>query len=74
MIYVKGPYPKPWDNYINISIGPIDVMKPFLKQIYQAKKRDYLIEKKDYYYGWFWFYWYQINRKNKESIQYLHNR
>ena len=29
-------------------------MKPFLKQIYQARKRDYLIEK-DYYYGWFGF-------------------
>ena len=33
----EGPYQKPWDNYINISIGPIDVMKPFLKQINQAK-------------------------------------
>ena len=39
LIYVKGPYQKPWDNYINISIGPIDVMKPFLKQINQAKKK-----------------------------------
>ena len=39
LIYVKGPYPKPWDNYINISIGPIKVMKPFLKEIKQAKRK-----------------------------------
>ena len=38
-IYVKGPYPKPWSNYINISIGPINVMKRFLNQIDQAKKK-----------------------------------
>ena len=39
LIYVKGPYTKPWDNYINISIGPIKVMKRFLSELSKAKKR-----------------------------------
>ena len=38
-IYVKGPFPKPWDFYINISIGPIVLMKRFLLELSNAKKR-----------------------------------
>lgn len=38
-IYVKGPYAKPWQNYINISLGPAKLMKRFLKEIKAAKEK-----------------------------------
>lgn len=38
-IYVKGPYKQPWQNFINISIGPYNVMKPFIKKVKEAKKK-----------------------------------
>ena len=39
LIYVKGPYQKPWNSYINISIGPFKVMKRFILELKKAKKR-----------------------------------
>ena len=39
LIYVKGPYQKPWNSHINISIGPFTVMKRFLSELSAAKKR-----------------------------------
>ena len=39
LIYVKGPYKKPWDSYINISLGPLSIMKRFLSELSKAKKR-----------------------------------
>ena len=39
LIYVKGPYKKPWNSYINISIGPYQIMKRFLTELKKAKKR-----------------------------------
>ena len=38
-IYVKGPYSKPWDNYINISLGPPNLMQRFIKEIRLAKTK-----------------------------------
>ena len=38
-IYVKGPYSKPWNNYINISLGPPVLMNRFLKEIKIAKEK-----------------------------------
>ena len=38
-IYVKGPYSKPWNNYINISLGPMTIMKKFLKEISNAQAK-----------------------------------
>ena len=38
-IYVKGPYKHPWQNFINISIGPYNAMKPFIKKVKEAKKK-----------------------------------
>jgi hypothetical protein len=29
-IYVKGPWAAPWDRYITISLGPLDVMTRFI--------------------------------------------
>ena len=40
LIYVKGPYQKPLDSHINISIGPLTVMKRFLSELSKAKKRN----------------------------------
>ena len=39
LIYVKGPYKKPWDSYINIILGPLSIMKRFLSELSKAKKR-----------------------------------
>jgi len=39
LIYVKGPYSKPWNNYINISLGPPSLMKRFIREIRAAKTR-----------------------------------
>ncbi len=38
-IYVKGPYQKPWDSFINISIGPFSIMRPFLTGLKEAKRK-----------------------------------
>tara|TARA_B100000700_G_scaffold204839_1_gene225209 strand:+ start:832 stop:1914 length:1083 start_codon:yes stop_codon:yes gene_type:complete len=42
-IYVKGPYKKPWDSFINISIGPYNLMKRFLAGLKEAKRRKLLL-------------------------------
>ncbi len=39
LIYVKGPYKKPWDCFINISLGPFSIMKSFLSGLKEAKRR-----------------------------------
>ena len=33
LVYVKGPWKKPWERYITISIGPKESMEKFLDQI-----------------------------------------
>ena len=38
-IYVKGPFSKPWDNFINISIGPSKDMSRFIKGLSEAKRK-----------------------------------
>jgi len=30
-IYLKGPWPAPWDHYVTITIGPIEVMERFIE-------------------------------------------
>jgi histidinol-phosphate aminotransferase len=32
-IYVKGPWSSPWDRYITITLGPIEMMNQFLEAI-----------------------------------------
>lgn len=39
LIYVKGPFSKPWDNFINISIGPLKDMGRFIKGLLEAKRK-----------------------------------
>lgn len=42
-IYVKGPFMKPWDNFINISIGPLKYMNHFIKGLAEAKRKKIFI-------------------------------
>ena len=34
-IYVKSNYPKPWDSYILITVGPIEIMDRFLSVFFK---------------------------------------
>ena len=45
LIYVKGPHKKPWDSYITVSLGPLPLMKRFLKELSRAKKDLLKVEK-----------------------------
>ena len=37
LVYVKGPYQKPWDNCICITVGPLDAMKFFFEIMKESK-------------------------------------
>lgn len=36
-IYVKGPWQTPWDKYITITLGPVDLMKRFVEAMRVAR-------------------------------------
>ena len=38
LIYVKGPYLKPWNMCICFTVGPQEYMKKFLSRMLEAKK------------------------------------
>lgn len=36
-IYVKGPWPVPWDRYITVTLGPAEMMKRFVHAMREIK-------------------------------------
>ena len=39
LIYVRGDYPAPWDKYMLISVGPVELMERFIEAMVEVNKK-----------------------------------